>query len=137
MFVWYHRPANSCGSCSGSRIFGRQNCAVLEETKSVLSSSELQLESLKLTKMDVDVPHINASELTFFESFRATFYVVLPSETYFEKSKDVPNYVAAAIPHFFILIFLEMLILYWKGKELRINDKLTSTGAGMYSQVLE
>ncbi|XP_039274198.2 alkylglycerol monooxygenase-like [Styela clava] len=87
--------------------------------------------------MEVDGPHTNSSELTFLEGFRATFYVVTPSETYFEKMSEVPNYITAAIPHFFILISLEMMILYQKGNELRINDKITSIGAGMYSQVLE
>lgn len=74
--------------------------------------------------------------LSFFDGLRATFYLVTPSESSFETVDEVPDYVGAAIPHFVILIILEMLILYLQGKELRLNDKLTSIGAGMYSEIL-
>jgi hypothetical protein len=32
-----------------------------------------------------------------FAAFRATFYLLLPSETYFERLEDVPDYVVKVI----------------------------------------
>ena len=44
-----------------------------------------------------------------FTAFRATFYLLLPSETYFERLEDVPDYVVKVIERCqrsFILTFV-------------------------------
>jgi alkylglycerol monooxygenase len=73
---------------------------------------------------------------TTFPGLRAMFYLLLPSETYYERIEDVPNYVVKAIRLFLALQVLEFAIAWYRGKiKPRFNDTFSSMTAGVLSRV--
>ncbi|CAF5223552.1 unnamed protein product [Rotaria magnacalcarata] len=74
-----------------------------------------------------------ASTLT---SFRAMFYLLWPSETYFERVEDVPDYVVKAVEMFFVLQLIEFFIILYQRKPVpRLNDTFGSVAAGVISRI--
>lgn len=65
------------------------------------------------------------------------FYIVKPSDTYFEKLDQVPDFIAMATPYFLTSIVIELALFWWKYKKssLRFNDSFSSLSAGIYQQV--
>lgn len=65
--------------------------------------------------------------------FRAMFYLLMPSETYFKEEKDVPDLTTEAVPLFFVLIFIEQIVFLIKNGRFngRVDDIVTSVAAGM------
>ncbi|KAI8636558.1 fatty acid hydroxylase superfamily-domain-containing protein [Parasitella parasitica] len=76
------------------------------------------------------------------------FYIVSPQETTFAHYKQVPDYIAEAIPFFVLTIALEFLTLaikdggkglrklrLWDAGRLSVNDVVGSIGAGMLQQL--
>ncbi|CAF4781042.1 unnamed protein product [Rotaria sp. Silwood1] len=73
---------------------------------------------------------------TTFTAFRAMFYLLLPSETYYEQLADVPDYVVKVIQLFFVLQALELVTSIYRGKKLpRFNDVFSSVAAGIISRI--
>ncbi|CAF2834778.1 unnamed protein product [Rotaria sp. Silwood2] len=73
---------------------------------------------------------------TSFTAFRAMFYLLLPSETYYERPEDVPDYVVKVIQLFFLLQTLELVIAIYRGKAIpRFNDTFSSVTAGVMSRI--
>ena len=92
-----------------------------------------------------------------FASLRAMFYLLTPSETYFEKIEDVPDYVVQVrcvenilmghyftcvcraiqvVQLFFIFQVLEFGIAWYRGKLMpRLNDTFSSVTAGIISRI--
>jgi hypothetical protein len=70
--------------------------------------------------------------------FRAMFYLLMPSETYFKEEKDVPDLTTEAVPLFFVLIFIEQIVFLIKNGRFngRVDDILTSVAAGMVFSIL-
>ncbi|CAF3091976.1 unnamed protein product [Rotaria socialis] len=69
-------------------------------------------------------------------SFRAMFYLLWPSETYFERMEDVPDYVVKALEMFFVLQLIEFFILLYQRKPVpRLNDTFGSVAAGVISRI--
>ncbi|XP_013417440.1 alkylglycerol monooxygenase isoform X1 [Lingula anatina] len=65
---------------------------------------------------------------------RWLFYAVTPNETSFENVDDVPRYIEDAVPFFVFAVALEVVVGLLTGKQvLRINDAITSAGAGLIS----
>lgn len=67
------------------------------------------------------------------------FYIVKPSDTYFEKLDQVPDFIAMATPYFLTSIVIELALFWWKYKKssLRFNDSFSSLSAGIYQQVVK
>ncbi|CAF0733519.1 unnamed protein product [Rotaria sordida] len=64
------------------------------------------------------------------------FYLLLPSETYFERLEDVPDYIVKVVQLFFVLQILEFVIAIYRGKILpRFNDTFGSVTAGIISRI--
>ncbi|CAK8686134.1 unnamed protein product [Clavelina lepadiformis] len=83
------------------------------------------------------VPHLEAYKPGFFESLRSLFYFLLPSESSFRDVSHVPDYTSAAVPAFFSLIFLELILCLLRGRRtLRVNDTITSLNAGVASRLI-
>ncbi|XP_078317523.1 alkylglycerol monooxygenase-like isoform X1 [Crassostrea virginica] len=72
-------------------------------------------------------------EVPFFTGVRRLFYIVSVNETSFKNVKDVPFYINEATSFFFVCIFLEMAVMWYKSdKKNRFNDGATSISAGQY-----
>ncbi|CAK8682392.1 unnamed protein product [Clavelina lepadiformis] len=109
------------------------------------------------------VPHLEAYKPGFFESLRSLFYFILPSESSFRdinsmfllfdvvyvnvcwfvlgtacESFDVSTFSSeSAVPAFFSLIFLELILCLLRGRRtLRVNDTITSLNAGVASRLI-
>ena len=60
------------------------------------------------------------------------FYLVDPRETFKSNALDVPPYVNEAIPYFVIILFLEQIIIFYRGfKSIKLNDAITSASQGI------
>ncbi|CAF0773778.1 unnamed protein product [Didymodactylos carnosus] len=71
-----------------------------------------------------------------FKSLRAMFYLLLPSETYFENIESVPNYVFMVTELFMTFQILEFFICIYRGKNRpRLNDTFSSVTAGIVSRI--
>ncbi|UJR33263.1 hypothetical protein I4U23_020718 [Adineta vaga] len=71
-----------------------------------------------------------------FTTLRVMFYLLLPSETYYERMEDVPDYVVQAIQLFIVLQILEFAIAWYRGKiKPRFNDTFSSMTAGIVSRI--
>jgi len=71
------------------------------------------------------------------QNLRAMFYMVTPSESYYTKLDDVPNFVDNAIPYFLSMVALESVILKLQGKKTgRANDTLNSMTHGLLSGLM-
>ncbi|XP_005104093.2 alkylglycerol monooxygenase [Aplysia californica] len=67
-------------------------------------------------------------------NLRAMFYLVLPSESSYEKLEQVPNFVDEAFPYFTCMVLLEAVVLRLQGKDWpRINDGINSMTHGVLS----
>eukprot|EP00105_Crassostrea_gigas_P027615 XP_011449002.1 PREDICTED: alkylglycerol monooxygenase [Crassostrea gigas] len=75
-------------------------------------------------------------KVPFFTGVRRLFYIVSANETSFKDVEDVPTYINDAVPFFFMCIFLEMAVMWYKKDKVnRFNDGATSIGAGQYSRL--
>ncbi|XP_074509024.1 alkylglycerol monooxygenase [Sebastes fasciatus] len=68
---------------------------------------------------------------------RSMFFMITPSESYFEKVEDVPQYVQQATPFFIGLMVLELVVGLLKtgAPVMTISDGFTSISAGMISRL--
>ncbi|XP_064644600.1 alkylglycerol monooxygenase-like [Lineus longissimus] len=65
---------------------------------------------------------------------RLIFYFVTPNETTFKEQHEVPDYVTEVFPMFTLMILLELVICFIRGRRtLRINDSFSSVSAGLLS----
>ncbi|XP_077993855.1 alkylglycerol monooxygenase-like [Glandiceps talaboti] len=66
--------------------------------------------------------------------FRRLFYMITPNESSFATMEEVPEYMVEVSPFFLVAIVLEMIIGHLQGnhKMYRVNDSLSSIGAGMF-----
>ncbi|CAF0769890.1 unnamed protein product [Brachionus calyciflorus] len=72
--------------------------------------------------------------LDFF-TLRSIFYLLKPSETYFDKVENVPDFTSRAFNVFFSFIIIEQIILVYRKRKImfRLNDTISSLSAGMIS----
>ncbi|XP_063306810.1 alkylglycerol monooxygenase [Pelobates fuscus] len=76
------------------------------------------------------------AELSVSQGIRMMFYVFHPNESSFETIEEVPDYVEKATPYFLVMLLLEMIVSWIrKGKQIRVNDGLTSLSAGVMSRL--
>ena len=75
---------------------------------------------------------------SFLVGLGRLFYVIDPRTTSFDTVEAVPDYISDAIPFFVMTIALETLVgfLVPGHRRTRVNDGLTSMGAGMVMQIL-
>ena len=68
-------------------------------------------------------------------TLRSIFYLLKPSETFYENVNDVPDYTSRAFNIFFTFILLEQMILIAKNGKItfRLNDTVSSLSAGIIS----
>lgn len=63
------------------------------------------------------------------------FYIIDPRSTYFDRIKDIPDYITEAIPYFISMIIIEQLIILIKMKKtFALNDAITSMLQGTFMQ---
>ncbi|XP_048760144.2 alkylglycerol monooxygenase-like [Ostrea edulis] len=77
----------------------------------------------------------NLAKVPFLTGVRRLFYLVSVNESSFKDVEEVPLYINEATPFFFVCIFLEMAVMWFKkDKKGRMNDGATSVSAGQYSR---
>jgi alkylglycerol monooxygenase len=79
------------------------------------------------------------ANVTLFEGIRRMLYLISPSESSFEKTEDVPDYLNQSVIFFVGAILIELLVSWLTGiaPKLRINDSVNSMAAGMLSQIVK
>eukprot|EP00298_Acanthocystis_sp_HF-20_P004395 c14729_g1_i1.p1 GENE.c14729_g1_i1~~c14729_g1_i1.p1 ORF type:complete len:471 (+),score=138.39 c14729_g1_i1:23-1414(+) len=70
------------------------------------------------------------------ECARLMFYVEEPSNMNYKVMSDAPHYVDRAIPYFFLLMAIEMIVDKSRGiKNYRVNDTVMSLNLGAFQQL--
>ena len=73
----------------------------------------------------------------FWRRLGHMFYVIHPDDMAFSTVEEDPPYVTHAIPYFFLLIFVEMTVCFFRGyKAYYFKDTVMSVSLGIMQQVV-